>query len=172
MTDYTDDTIVWPLALRLAECLCTAIRNRNLPEPCFCGVIPGEQVTLDYCTDCDSTGCGMAWVRVAGVAPRQVSFAQPVRATASTSGGCQVAVEAVFEVGIVRCAPMLGPDGQPPSLAAQLDATRLQMADMAAGLEAAACCFRDRDSQVGGWTPLGPQGGCLGGTWFVTVGEV
>lgn len=168
MADYTDDTVVWPLALRLAECLCTVIRSRNLPEPCFCGVIPGDQVALDYCTDCDSTGCGMAWVRVAGVGPRQASFAQPVRQPA----GCQVILEAAFEVGIVRCAPMPGPDGQSPSLEAQLDAAQLQMADMAAGLEAAACCFRDRDSQVSGWTPLGPQGGCLGGTWFVTVGEV
>lgn len=167
MADYTDDTVVWPLALALAECLCTAIRGRNLPEPCFCGVIPGNQVALDYCTDCDSTACGMAWVRVAGIAPRLSAVGMTAPST-----NCNVALEASFEVGIVRCAPMFGPDGAPPSLAAQLDAARLQMADMAAALAAASCCFKGRDVRLDGWAPIGPLGACLGGAWMVTVGEV
>lgn len=169
MPDYADDAVIWPMAVQLAECLCAQIADRGLPEPCFCGVIPGEAVALDYCTGCDDSACGMAWVRVAGVGTR-LGFVDQ-RSARSTSG-CQVVLEATFEIGIVRCAPMPGSDGSPPSMAAQLDAAQLQLADMAAALRAANCCFDTRDVQLDGWVPIGPLGGCLGGAWSVTVGQV
>lgn len=163
------DTRIWPLALSLASCLCQELRDAGGPEPCFCGVLAGEQVAWDYCQPCEGDMCGMAWVRIASIVP--------LSATTSNDGTillnrCAPALAAIFEIGVLRCAPTVGPEGQLPDMAEQLAAAHLQASDMAAAGRAAACCFTDgRMVAVNQWTPLGPDGGCVGGSWTVTVGE-
>lgn len=165
---YTEDKRVWPLLLDLASCMCAEMKKAGLPGTCFCGVIPGE-VVFDYCGEnCESDDCGgMAWV-----SPRLIA---PVLATGGFGTGpsvaprqCQApAMNVTFEAGVVRCAPMPDSSGKPPSLADQLEAARLQMADMAAVQRALLCCFTSPPT-LEGWTSLGPDGGCIGGAWVAS----
>lgn len=167
-----EDLRIWPLTVRLAGCLCEELADAGGPPLCFCGVVPGEAAAYDYCSPCDSGGCGMAWVRLAGVVPLNTVSTGSFAGVVPGGGRCAPALAAVYEVGVLRCAPTLD-GGELPDVATQLTAAHLQASDMAAAGRAAACCFKSdgRFIDVGGWAPLGPAGGCLGGAWTVTVGE-
>lgn len=165
------DVRFWPQMVLLADCLCAEIAASGLPGVCFCGVLAGDSVPLDYCTECDGGGCGMAWVRLSAVTPLGSE------ATATTGTGtfntCTMPLVATVEVGIARCAPMPNEDGEPPTLAEQLDAAQLQAADMAASVRAIRCCegIDQKALVLAQWVPLGPDGGCLGGVWSFTTQE-
>lgn len=154
--------------LSLSACLCGKITEKELPEPCFCGVITGDRITADYC---QSTGGkdGMAWVRMVGITEQEMGDVGG--ANIMSSSHCATPLIADVEVGILRCAPAPGLDGAPPTEGAYLASAQLQMADMNAALEAIRCCFGRKDIRVQGWTPMGPDGGCLGGAWLVSVFE-
>jgi len=158
-----EDNTFWPLLLDLASCLGREITDSALPEPCFVGILPGANVALDYCQECGDK-CGMAWVRLTSI--------RPSGASAELSNPCGGPLEASIEVGISRCAPM-GSEGEPPTMAEQLESAQLMMADQSAALRAIRCCMgRERDFDLGAWTPMGPMGGCVGGTWTVIYQQV
>lgn len=165
------DTMFLPQLTRLASCLCAEIARSDLPEPCFCGVLAGDNVPLDYCSPCEDS-CGMAWVRMT-TALSTTSIASSPFATGAGAGGSGCGVlEASVEVGIARCAPGPDSDGNFPTMADQLAAVELNMADAAAALRAIKCCFTNsRDYTVVNWLPFGPTGGCLGGVWTLTIYE-
>ena len=166
----TPERRLWPMATELASCLCRTIAINGLPAPCFCGVLPGEAVAYDYCAPCEGDACGMAWVRLVAAAERSVVFAATT--LAATGNPCDVSLAATFEIGILRCAPTLKENGDLPTMADHLAAAELQFADMAAARESALCCFTDRRQiALGAYTPIGPEGGCLGGAWTVNIGE-
>jgi len=163
------DTVIWPVMVSLAECLCTQITSSGLPEPCFCGVLPGNDVAYDYCDGCEDGTCGQAWVRMAEAFPARV-FPVPD----SDRGNCATALAVELVVGIVRCAPMPDEHGDPPTMEAQFDTAQLVVADMMAMRRAIMCCtqaYRGRDYLLGPYLPIGPEGGCVGGAWTVTFSE-
>lgn len=154
------DDRAWPVMLRLVDCLRERILDAGVPEPAFIGVLPGASPALDWCgPDCG----GQAWVRLVLATP-STEFPTPdgeptffIPPQAST-----------FEVGLLRCAPM--PQGDIlPSADEQFEATRLQLADMRVLRDTIQCCFGDTEFLLGSYVPRGPQGGCVGGTWNVTV---
>jgi hypothetical protein len=167
-----DDTRFWPGMVLLADCLCQQITDSGLPPVCFCGIIPGDAVILDYCTSCDGDACGMAWVRLVSAGPL---IGSPMAVGAANTGvnTCATLLVATIEVGIARCAPMPDDDGAPPTMADQLAAAELHAADMAAVMRAIVCCpgLDQRNMLLLDWAPIGPEGGCLGGRWQVMVGE-
>lgn len=143
----------------LAECLCTAV-NAN-QATCFCGVLPGAQVALDY-AGCYEDGCqnGMGWVRLAGMYSATVT-GQP----SLTPGNCSVGTGVDIEMGVIRCAPQPADDGTPPSVVDQSDSSVLQVLDAAAVRAAVLCCdaLNLKDTIVSGWVPIGPEGAVVGG---------
>jgi hypothetical protein len=146
----------------LATCLCAQIAADELPEPCFCGVLPGEAVAGDYAGNCQ-TKCGMAWVRLVNIYPAK-AIGQPD----ITPGNCGAGLGFEVEVGIVRCVPVGNAAGMPPTAAQMLAATELQIADSMAMFKALQCCAPDsRDMIVGSYEPTGPEGGLVGGTLLV-----
>lgn len=147
----------------LASCLCAGVHSAGLPEPCFCGVMPGDAVALDYCQECDGGRCGVAWVRLVAITSQSQSL--------DPGNTCVVLPVATVEVGIGRCAPMPGSDGSPPSEAEMLGATQTQVVEAAVMRDAITCCADDYDVVLGSYTPMGPNGGCLGGVWSLTVSE-
>lgn len=163
---YLQDSSIWPAVESMAACLCSELDASDLPPTCFCGIMPGS-IALDY-VDADS-GLGMAWVRVVAVYPSTQFPQQETRARSS----CAAGLAAELEIGVARCAPQPTDQGlTPPTMEQQWEASRLQMADMAAVQRAVQCCYSDSDLVLlGRWTPLGPQGGVLGGTWQVYVSE-
>lgn len=158
-----DDTTAWPGVQALIECLCTEMVNSGLGPLCLCSPLPGSQIALDYGAE------GMAWVRVAGAWP-SANFPNP---DPGGRGACTSPLAIQLEVGAARCAPSLGDDGELPTLSEQFEVTRLQLADMAAMRRAILCCDLANNGRValGAYTPAGPQGGVVWGTWTVWVEE-
>lgn len=160
--EYTEDTEIWPLMVQMQQCLCETLEERGLlPGDCFCGMTPGAQVTWDYSQ-------GQAWVRLSSVFPSAVF---PSQSFALNNCGTTLAAE--LEVGVLQCTPVPSSDGSPPDEGQQFEATRLQLATMAAVRHAILCCAAssDMDLLLGAYEPQGPQGGLVGGTWTVSVGR-
>jgi len=161
-----EDRIAWPVVIKLADCLCTELVDAGLPPTCICSPMPGEAVAADYVNSNE----GMAWVRVNSVYPSAVFPAQD-----QSASGCLMPMAVQLEVGVLYCAPVTeGRSNNPPGLSQLFDSTRLQMAAMAAMLRAIECCLGATSSKfvsLGPYTPLGPDGGVVGGSWSVTVAE-
>lgn len=159
--------VVWPKLLELASCLCREITQSGLPEPCFCGVLPGSAIVGDLAGfGCDDGRNGMAWVRLVTSAPA---------GQGQQRGRCLPLLAFSVEVGIMR--NIVIPDnGDLPDAAQFLADTQLQLADMAAMLRAI-CCYKDsgdegdHEAMIGPYQPYGPMGGLLGGTMQVQLLE-
>lgn len=175
MTKVVEDFEVYPIMIALSACLCTELEASGLGGACFCGVIPGSQVILDVCSSCgkDKACPGQAWVRMVSAYPSS-NFPNADQAPAT----CLAPIAYNLEVGVARCFPQGKSNAitgfTPPTMVEQLDATRLQMADMAAMKRAIQCCMatqRDGDLtySLGQYNPMTIGGGCGGGTWSVTV---
>jgi hypothetical protein len=150
----------------LAACLCDEIDASGLPGTCFCGVVPGDAAAQDYAGNCKDGKCGMAWVRLLGAYP-----ASGVAAQDQTPGNCGAGIGADIEVGIMRCMIVGDAQGNPPTPTQLLDTTALQMADAEAMRRAILCCstIPNHDMLLGTYTPLGPNGGLVGGVWSLSV---
>ena len=129
---------------------------------CFCGVVPGEAMAIDYVESCDDT-CGMAWVRLIAVVPAN-GFGIPN----TNTGNCGAALGIDIEVGMARCFPTPD-DGGPPDAETQLAIAAQVNADMMVMRRAIACCPGSRDWVIDGYSPFGPQGGSIGGIWGLSL---
>jgi hypothetical protein len=154
-----EDTLLYPRLFDLTRCLCQEITDSGLPDVCSCTIVPGTQATADGTYGCENTS-GLAWVRLAGIVSRQ--GAQQVTS-------CVQQMTASVEMGVIRS--MAVPEnGEPLSEAELLAASQLQLADMAAMMRAFCCWTKlDHEGQLLQYTPVGPQGGTVGGTWTVVV---
>ena len=161
----TYDTTVFQKLALLAECLCGTLVRHGLPEPCFCGLMPGAEVALDYLGNCENQ-CGMAWVRLDVASPTT-----GIGVVSEQVNNCSSTLGFDVEVGIIRCMPA-GDDGEPPAQDVLLAATDLQVADMMAIREAMACCPDMGDFILGIYQPYGPTGLAFGGFWTGTYAEV
>lgn len=146
------------LATNVGYCLCERLqdsaREGGAPMPCICTVLPGAVVPYDYCE-----AGGSAWSRVVGIVPITSDIGDYT---------CATEYEVTIEVGILRCAPMLGANNELPSDAEQTAAAMQQYADMGLMHAALTCCTvpsRFDGPAVGSYVPLGPDGGCVGGSW-------
>lgn len=157
-----DDNLIFAKLTSLAECLCATIITEGLPEPCFCGVVPGDIVALDYINGCDDK-CGMAWVRLALASPTT-----GVGVVDEQVNNCGSTVGFTTEVGIARCLPV-NEDGTPPDVADYLASAQLQIADMLAMRKAIECCEDLGDLILDSYQPLGPSGMAVGGFWLATM---
>lgn len=163
----TDDLSFWPKILQLSQCLSQELTAAELPGLCFLGILPGEVVIADYC-GCDGDGhCGMGWVRLVGINEMPGGIQE-----VSGYSPCGAELEAQVEIGVMRCAPGLKSTTDLPTVTEQLDTARVQYADMAAMLRAIRCCFSSsKDVKVVAYTPIGPDGACIGGRWLATIAE-
>jgi len=156
-----------PVITELSACLCSELEAAGFAM-CFCGLMPGGEVPLDFCGgDCDTEGCGgQGWVRVVSV------FATVDFPTAAENARCGTGRAAVIEIGHAQCAPTPSDDGTPPSVQQQYNATFRQMASMDAMWRTLACCFgadRETGYVLGEYTPIPAGGGCLAAIWTITV---
>jgi hypothetical protein len=164
-----DDPIAWCLADALRDCFCTALAEVSAPVGCCC-LHPGAEVAWDSCDP------GQAWVRVASIYPLAARFPQAADGVDPQPCGGTNGWGVVLELGAVRCMPTVSDAGELPSCEDVTAVTRLVLADAHAMRRAALCCRwretctnREVDLLVGAWTPIGPQGVCVGGTLSVTV---
>jgi len=152
----------------IAACLCVTLEEWGLPPTCFCGVLPGQTVAIDYFGGCDDESCGngMAWVRLAALYPAQI-----VGVPMQTPGNCDSTLGMDLEIGVVRCISAGEDDGSPVSPEELAASTYLQSQDALAMRAAMACCspLTSKDFILGAYTPYGPDGLVVGGTWTAVV---
>ena len=153
---------VWPVAETLLSCLEETLSAYGA-EACRTFVAPGGPPAWDFCCDC-GRGDGQAWVQIAQVFPTD-NF--PIQQTGPMR--CHPAGYGLsLNVGILRCAATLDEQGRAPSSERLTADARKVQRDRALVSEAIRCCYLDDADPgtyvLGAWTPLGPQGGCVGGT--------
>jgi hypothetical protein len=121
-------------------------------------------VAWDYSGDCGDDVCGMAWVRLVAVYPSTV-----IGVPSEEPGNCSKAIGMDVEIGILRCVSVSDDQGNPPDPTDLQANAALQVADAMALRKAAACCAPEKDFILGGYTPVGPAGGLVGGTWAMSL---
>ncbi len=158
----------------LQACLCDAFSSEGRPV-CRCSLVPGLTAAWDKCCECDCDSEGQAWVSIPRIYPSGSRDA-PFPAQQTSAFRCGTALLAVeFELGVLRCSQALGIDGEPPSAERlQFEAVRA-LQDHQTMLRAVLCCFiggfypKSSPWVLGEWTPLGPRGGCTGGSMRLTI---
>ncbi len=164
----TDIEIEWtvnpviPMMAQLTECVCAHVELAGSGPVCWCGIYPGASVSWDSCgVECDDPDtCGMAYVRPATSFPYE-SFPFP-----ALDDTCQAPVGFEVEIGILRCFPTAEEDGSLPSPEVITSTAIDVLQDQWALHKAIRCCeFEEGKVVLGQWTPVGPQGGCVGGHW-------
>ena len=149
---------ITPWLFALSECVCNELATTGAGPMCWCGIYPGAQVSLEYCEECSDGLCGMGWVRLVTANP-STSFPIP-----EVQPNCRAEVAWMIEVGAVRCIPSPEDGAIPPAEDMAMYAAD-QMQDAHALYRALLCCEAP-SMLVQSWTPIGPDGGCLGGTWL------
>jgi hypothetical protein len=116
----------------------------------------------------DECRCGVGWVRLVGAALGGGEEGPPRNADGELCGPTEWLV--TVEMGVQRC-PTLGDADTNPTPAQSRDDTRRQLSDMRAMLAAIRCCYPSDflgNLDPGEYSPIGPEGLCLGGYWTFT----
>ena len=120
-------------------------------------IMPGVATVWDDCCD------GQLWVQ----APRV-----EVASTTDAAQKCGVLMwDVTVLVGVVRCATVVDDRGGAPSVSVMTAEAEQILADADAIRKAVACCAIPAGMKVRfvRWTGLGPEGGCAGGAWELSV---
>lgn len=149
--------------LDLLECVCDALTVLGQGPTCWCGIYPGETVSWEHCGECDNGNCGQAYIRPATAFPYDIFPQQAFDAT------CANPLAYEIEVGVLRCFPTMDEHGDPPEDETITESALLLLEDQAALHTAIRCCDSPllEGHLLGAWTPVGPNGGCVGGSWQV-----
>ncbi|AYB70141.1 hypothetical protein SEA_ONEIAGILLIAN_31 [Microbacterium phage OneinaGillian] len=163
MAEIQDDTKIYPILSELSACLCNEVGERS----CFCGIIVGNDIPLEYAgLECESQ---VGYVRLISAYP-SVDFPEQ-DATAS----CVSLMAYSIAVGIVRVWDNTDEDGGPRAAEDVIELSRLMLADMAVIRRTIQCCFGDKFEDieyiVGAYTPLSGVQGVAGGEQLVTIQE-
>lgn len=126
------------------------------PAPELAIIAPGSEVAWDNC-------CGQLWVRVVDYGPPS-----GVRQTRKADGSlCAMRRQATIELGMLRCAAVVDDQGQPPT-EQEINEDGAQVLADAEGLWLLLSCDV-KVRELIRWTPVGPNGGCVGGHWRFTI---
>lgn len=165
-------------ATALLDCACDALEQWTTGRcPDRACVYNGTvNVPMD---DCCEGQLWVAWGRTIPTDWKAQSFGSfPTRAprTSSVSAACLSLIAFDFEIGIVRCAPTIDDEGNPPSCQEIERSAMQQHEDAWALLRGVLCCLRDFDSQgyYVSWEqqePIEDEGACVGSVLRVSIGH-
>lgn len=150
----------------LHSCLCAQIEADG-HGVCACIIAVGEAVLADYASSDECGVCGMGWVRLTESYP-----SVQLGAANQQPGNCEVMLGADFEIGIMRCSPVGDEEGNPPDPSEWAALSEFVAADIDTMRRAILCCNNSLDNtdiMLGQYTPVGPQGGLVGGVWTLAV---
>lgn len=159
----TEDADIFPLAEAVLASVVGQLALAGLPVVDAAFVAPGNQAAMDYA--CEG---GQAWVRIVS-AYTSTTFPEPDQSAQSM---CVGRPAALIEVGVARCAPeptqTMGVL-EAPAPEVLTESARVQSADREAMRRGIIAGGGD-DVIIGSYTPLGPQGGIVGGFWRSYIG--
>lgn len=162
-----DPLLLYNVAAQLLECARAELATTDAGEPALVSVVDGLPAH-DNCCD----GGGQLYAYVETIAP-MTSFGAvdpaPIKCAVGSLGITVV-------VGVVRCAPGLDDNGNPPA-ASVIDASaREKLADMLALFTSVTCCLAAWNSDPDGWEgqvlshrSIPPLGMCAGSEMRVLV---
>ena len=158
----------YSIMVDLAACLLNEITDRELPMPCTVAVMPGESVVPEYQGPCTNKKhvCGLGWVRMMTGYP-----ATGVGVRNANTGNCNSTLGLDLNMGITRCIT-LPTDPRTTMRTAELEALAKSTADDMEAMRAAiVCCANQpgKDLLLGAYSPIGPAGGMVGGSWSMSV---
>lgn len=135
-------------------------------------LVPGALPAWDECCD------GFLYVRLVSMYPTAGQSA-PFPNQDTRPGNCKpVMIASQLAIGVLRCAATVDDNGVVPTAATLTAEARGMTADASILLAAIKCCIADMAGDsgslveqllLGAWQPLGPDGGCVGGEWTLTV---
>lgn len=161
--------LVQPLAQALLDCLCATVALAPNP-PAHCCFRVGNEVAHDADLFGDLCCEGLGYVTLGDIYPSTDSFPEQdiIRQAISRCGIASWAVS--LKVGIVRCAPVGGPNGEMPSCIDWNTAATQNFSD-AQVLRSVACCFINQITTMPIMNGMSvvvnrqiqstPQGGCV-----------
>lgn len=152
------------VALAVKECLCRNLESTMLGRVCRCAIYPSDVPTADVCSK-SLAGNGEAKLHISRIFNSK-NF--PNSEIELKCDGNYVVVELVQTVW--RCGPTVSEDGQLPSIMDVEMATMGLLDDAKAMRCAVQCCLDTRLIQMGDWTLLSLQGGCMGGQLTSLIG--
>ena len=157
----TPDLLV-RLTQEILDCACSALEKTACGCPCHAFVASGAVAWDRCCAD------GQLWVGVDRVYAYGGQFPAPAGVTT-----CVPPLAADLSIGILRCAPTMSDQGDPPSAEALTASAAQVNEDAYVLMNGVMCCLaehgRARPFVIGGQRPLGPAGGCVGSSLAVTV---
>lgn len=153
--DHAPD-LIEPLLASMLDCASASLD----PSPSRVVMAPGGVVAWDDCCD------GQVWTRLVSLSP-----VYPASGQGQKCG--PLLWLATIGIGVLRCAAVLDDQGVAP-LPMKLNADTFQMTQDAADLSRSIQCDMaslpgQQRLSMGNWMPLGPEGGCVGGEWTVTL---
>lgn len=176
MTDFLEDPDAYPVMIELAATTQNQLVKNGLPPIDKVTIQPGAVIVADYVGN--GKDCGEIIINLITAYPSNPFPQQTLTSTRSGKAaiGCGVVLAYQLAVSVLRCAPVMTGTKQapiPPTMDVVLAATRLQMADMQATRTAICQALNNtgRDYQLGAYTPVGADGGVVGGTWALLVAE-
>lgn len=134
---------------------CAEQKMAEAGRPAFGRVFlnPGNEAPWDDCCS------GQLWVRAGTMFP-----VNPVQ------GNCGVTdFTTSLYLGSLRCAHTVDDNGTAPTAAEMTGDATAEVDEAEILLDAIRCCFNNLGKKIVVWTPLGVEGGCVGGEWQVDV---
>lgn len=136
---------------------------------CALSIYPGVGVPFDYAADSEGCTGGMGWIRMFSGFP-SAQYPAPEN---SLRGSCTAPPAFMVEIGLVRPAGVIDQElggVTVPSPEEEFDLSMALIDDMMLMREAVLRTkAKYSDVILGAWSPTGPDGGAVGGTWTITV---
>jgi len=123
-------------------------------------IAPGNTVAWDDCCN------GQVWVRLLFLESLALA-----KMGATHMDPCGLVWTATFGIGVLRCSSTIDDRGEIASADALSNEALQMLADEAALCQAIYCCNVAplNRYELTRWDPLGPEGGCVGGEWTMTM---
>lgn len=156
--------LITRLTQELLDCCCSALEKTacGCPDRAF---VSAGAVAWDRC--CDG---GQLWVGVERI------YAYSAFPAPAGIINCFPPLAADIVIGILRCAPTVNDQGEPPTVDALNTSSAQVYEDAYAVTNGVLCCLvptqRERLFVMGNQRPVGPSGGCTGSELRLTVALV
>ena len=159
-----------PKMQALLDCVTAALDDADAPVASSF-LAPGGTPAWDNC--CENGG--QAWVRLVQAYPSAGTGGAAFPGQDTRPRCHPNLLAARLEVGVLRCSqPFSDEQGTPPTDARKTLEGTATTQDASTLLEAILCCFVATPGLsawvIDNWTPLGPNGGCVGGAWQLVIG--